>query len=103
MTRSDPVSVRAAGRPSSCSAEERLDLASELDDHGIPPAILRGGDFDAHPTLGHVVFVNIGLLDTVEEDAHTAYERLFAVEGAARIDGEVIRWDVCRLLVGHVG
>jgi hypothetical protein len=66
-------------------------------------AILRGRDFDTHPTLGHVVLVHIGFLGAIEADTHIAAKDLFAVEGAARIDGEVIRWNVCVLVLGHDG
>ena len=36
-------------------------------------------------------------------NAHAAAERLFAVEGAVLINGEVVRWDVCALILGHDG
>ncbi len=91
------------GRPPFCSAEIRFNRATELDDHRISAAILRGRDFNTHPTLGHVVFVNVGFLDAIEADTHIAGEHLFAIEGAARIDGEVIRWNVCVLILGHDG
>lgn len=91
------------GRLHFCSAEERFNRATELDDHRISAAILRGGDFNTHPTLGHVVFVNIGFLDTIKANTHVAAKHLFAIEGATRIDGEVIRWNVCVLVLGHDG
>jgi hypothetical protein len=86
-----------------CSAEKRFNRAIELDDHGISAAILRGRDLDTHPTLGHVVFVNIGFLDAIKANTHVPAEHLFAIEGAAWIDGEVIRWNVCVLILGHDG
>lgn len=64
-------------------------------------AILRSRNFNSHPTLCHVVFVNIGLLGAVEANTYIAAKHLFAIEGAARIDGEVIRWNVCVLVLGH--
>lgn len=90
------------GRRAFRSAEIRFHRATELDDHGISAAILRG-HFDTHPTLGHVVFVNIGFLDAIKANAHVAAKHFFAIEGAARIDGEVIRWNVCALVFGHDG
>ena len=47
--------------------------------------------------------MNIGFLDAIEANTHVAAEHLFAIEGAARIDGEVIRWNVCDLILGHDG
>ncbi len=84
-------------------AEKRLDRSGNLDDHGISAAILSGGNFNTHPTLGHVVFVNIGFLDAVEPNTHAAKERLFAVEGAALIYREVIWRNVWDLILGHGG
>jgi hypothetical protein len=84
-------------------AEIRFDRAAGLDDHGISAAILRRGNLNPHPTLVHVVFVNIVLLDAIEANTHIATEDLFVVEGAAWIDGEVIRRDVCGLVFGHDG
>lgn len=95
--------VVAAGRPLFRSAEIRFNRATEFDDHRVPVAILRGRHFNAHPTLGHVVFVNIGFFCAIEANPHIAAKHLFAIESAARIDGEVIRWNVCVLILGHNG
>ncbi len=81
--------------------EIRFNRATELDDHRVSPAILRGGNGNTHPTLGHVVFLNIGLLSAIEANTHVATEHLFAVEGAARINGEVIWWNVFDLILGQ--
>lgn len=103
--------IRSARRPAAGSRcgelridsrpEIGLDRAAELDDHGVSPAILGGGNFETHPTLGHVVFMDVVLLDAVEANSHVASEHLFAVEGAARINGEVIRRNVVDLILGH--
>ncbi|KHO23564.1 hypothetical protein QQ25_10610 [Mycolicibacterium setense] len=84
-------------------AEIRFNGAADLDDHRISATILGGRNFDTHPTLGHVVFVDIGFLDAIEANTHIAEEHLFVIEGAAGIDGEVIRWNVCVLILGHDG
>jgi hypothetical protein len=47
--------------------------------------------------------VNIGFLDAVETNTHAAKECLFAIEGAALINGEVIWRNVCDLILGHGG
>ena len=84
-------------------AKIRFNRAAELDDHGISAAILSGGNFNTHPTFGHVVFVHISFFGAVKANAHAAAERLFAVERAVLINGEVVRWDVCALILGHDG
>ena len=82
-------------------AEIRFNRATELDNHRISAAIFSGGDFNADPTFDHVVFVNIGFLDAIKADAHAAAQCLFAKERAVLINGEVIWWDVCDLILGH--
>ena len=75
------------GRPLFRWAEIRFNRATELDDHRISAAVLGGRDFNTHPTLDHVVFVDIGFLDAIEANTDVAAEHLFAIEGAARING----------------
>ena len=84
-------------------AEKRFNRAAKLDNHWISAAILSGGNLNTHPTFGHVVFVNIGFLDAIKANTHAAEERLFAIERAVLINGEVIWWNVCDLILGHTG
>lgn len=82
-------------------AEKRFNRAADLDDHRISAAILSGGNFNTHPTFGHVVFVNIGFLGAIKANTHAAAERLFAIERAVLVNGKVIRWNVGDLILGH--
>lgn len=82
-------------------AEKRFNCTAKFDNHRISTTITSGGDFNSYPTFGHVVFVNVGLLNAIEANAHAAAEGLFAIERTVLINGKVIWWNVSDLIFGH--
>src|SRR6185312_4553334 len=69
----------------------RLDRAVHLDRQRIAETVLGIACGHAHPALADAIFLDIGLLDALEADAHVAREHLLVVVGAARIDREPVR------------
>ncbi len=96
MARSHPASLLSY-------AKKGFHRAAELDNHRISATILRRGNFNTHPTLGHVVFVNVGLLDAVEANTHVAAQHLFAIKRAAWVNRELIWRKFGDLILGHDG
>src|SRR5579871_874306 len=77
--------------PSLLIPEIGLDRAVHLDRQGIAVAVLGVPCGDADPAFAHAIFLDIGLLDTLEADADIAGQNLLIVIGAARIDREAVR------------
>src|SRR5229473_31410 len=71
--------------------EIRLDLALELDRHGIAVAVLCRSRGDANPSLADAVFLDIVLLDALEADADAPLEQFGIVERAVGVGGKTIR------------
>src|SRR5271168_3283053 len=71
--------------------EIRLDLALELDRHGIAVAVLCRSCGDANPSLADAVFLDIVLLDALEADADASLQHFGIVERAVGVGGKAIR------------
>src|SRR5690606_15056148 len=68
-----------------------LHLARILDRQLLALAVQRLAHGQAHPALGHAIFLDIGLFVAVEAHAHAALEHLSVVIGAVWIDREAVR------------
>src|ERR1700730_7130088 len=77
---------RAAGSPfRRIAAEIRLHPAAQLDGQRHAAPVYRLADGDADPALADAVFLDRGLLDAVEADAHPPLEERRVVMRAFRI------------------
>src|SRR5262249_11543615 len=65
--------------------------AVDLDRQRIAVAILGVAGGDAHPAFADTIFLDIGLLDTLEADADVARQDLLIVMGTARVDRKPVR------------
>jgi hypothetical protein len=71
--------------------EKRLDDALAHDGQGLSTAIEGVADRRADPAFRDAIFLDIGVLDTVQPNSNRACENGFVVVTAARIDAESIR------------
>src|SRR5262249_42477871 len=94
-----------------CSASPRIDhwpkslLVPEIRLHGaadlygqrIAVAVLGVAGGDTHPALADTIFLDIGLLDALEANAHVARQNIRVVIRALRIDRQAVRQLIVRL------
>src|SRR5690554_5301090 len=71
-------------------AEIGLDAAVDLHRHRIATAVQRTADGDPDPALAHAVFLDVGALLAVEDDADAAAEDRFVVMRAGRVVAEAV-------------
>src|ERR1700748_14941 len=76
--------------------EIRLHRSLELDGHGVAVAVLGVTRGDTDPSLADAVFLDVGLLDTLEADADPALEELGVVVGTVGVGGQPVGGRIVR-------
>src|SRR4051812_16312059 len=77
--------ARRSGRRRLGLAQVGLDQPLQLHRDRLAAAVDRFADGQPHPAFADAVFLDIGLLDSLEADADATGEQLLVVEGAGRI------------------
>src|SRR6185437_8304429 len=86
--------------------EIRLDLALDLDGHRIAATVTGLAGLHADPAFADRVFLDVVALDIVEAHADAALQGLRIVEGAGRVDRQVVGRGIAHRFIhsdGHHG
>ena len=86
-----PVRSRLVSR--GALRQERLDHTLELHGHRVAVAVAAAARGDLDPAFRDAIFLDVGLLDAVEVDAHSLLEEVAVEVRAARVERKPVGHD----------